>query len=106
MLFRSKEVERIVGRRPTRRWGPRVVDVDILSYGNLVVSMDALEIPHPRMAERAFVMIPLADLDPDWVHPATGATASVLVNALPAQEREGVVRVGPAPVFAFPESRA
>ena len=106
LLARVKEVERIVGRRPTRRWGPRVVDVDILSYGNLVVSMDALEIPHPRMAERAFVMIPLADLDPDWVHPATGATASVLVNALSAQEREGVVRVGPAPVFGFPESRA
>lgn len=106
LLARVKEIERVVGRRPTRRWGPRVVDVDILGYGDLVVSMDALEIPHVRMAERAFVMIPLMDLDPNWVHPATGVTASVLVNGLPAQEREGVVRVGPAPAFAVAEGRA
>ena len=99
LLARVKEIEHIVGRRPTRRWGPRIVDVDILAYGDLSARTSALEIPHPRMAERAFVMVPLADLDPAWMHPVLGLTATAMVAALPASDRRGVVRVGPAPQF-------
>ena len=97
LLTRVKEIETIVGRRPTRRWGPRVVDVDILAYGDLIATTSALEIPHPRMAERAFVMVPLADLDPAWVHPTLGLPVRTIVESLPATDRDGVVCVGLAP---------
>ena len=94
LLARVKDIESIVGRRPTRRWGPRVVDVDILAYGELIAATRALEIPHPRMTERAFVMVPLADVDPAWVHPTLGLTATAILAALPATDRDGVVCVG------------
>lgn len=104
LLARVKEIEFAVGRRPTRRWGPRVVDVDILAYGNVVASTPSLEIPHPRMAERAFVMVPMIDLDPTWVHPATRLTATELVDALAPSDRNSVIWVGQAPRFVRPDT--
>lgn len=102
LLARVKEVEHAVGRRPTRRWGPRVVDVDILAYGDLAEKAPDLEIPHPRMVDRAFVMVPFAELDPTWVHPVLGVTATELVEAMPPADRGAVVRLGPAPMPSPP----
>ena len=62
LLRVAKAVEREGGRRPTRRWGPRVIDVDILLFGNQTVASPDLVIPHPRIAERAFVVRSLAEL--------------------------------------------
>ena len=62
LLRAVKSVEREGGRRPTRRWGPRIIDVDILLFGNETVSSRDLVIPHPRIAERPFVVEGLADL--------------------------------------------
>ena len=62
LLRVAKAVEREGGRRPTRRWGPRVIDVDILLFGNQTVTSPNLVIPHPRIAERAFVVRSLAEL--------------------------------------------
>lgn len=59
--------ERAFGRVRTTRWGPRTLDIDILLYGDAPVSLENLTIPHPRMIERAFVMVPLADIAPDVV---------------------------------------
>jgi len=59
------ETEKDFGRVRTTRWGPRTLDIDILLYGNTPVSLENLTIPHPRMIERAFVMVPLADIAPD-----------------------------------------
>lgn len=98
LLDRVKGIEREVGRRPTRRWGPRVVDIDILAYGDLVNDSPRLVIPHPRMTERAFVMVPLADLDPGWLHPAVGRTAAAIAAEFPPTVRSTIVRVGPAPM--------
>ena len=75
------------------------MSIDILAYGEVITATRALEIPHPRMAERAFVMVPLADLDPAWMHPVLGLTATAMVAALPVSDRNGVLRVGPAPRF-------
>ncbi len=66
LLAAAKEVERSVGRTPTRRWGPREIDVDVLLYEGVRISGDLLTIPHPRMRERLFVLLPLRDLCPDW----------------------------------------
>ncbi len=64
-----KHIETGLGREPTFRYGPRLIDIDILSIGSLVLDTLELVIPHPRMLERAFVLVPLAEVAPGWVHP-------------------------------------
>jgi 2-amino-4-hydroxy-6-hydroxymethyldihydropteridine diphosphokinase len=69
LLARALEVERMLGRdrRRERRWGPRTVDIDILAYDDLALAAPDLLLPHPRMFERAFVLVPLAEIAPDRV---------------------------------------
>jgi 2-amino-4-hydroxy-6-hydroxymethyldihydropteridine diphosphokinase len=64
LLKKLQEIENNLGRVRVIRWGPRTVDLDILLYGNETINEPGLEIPHPRMHQRAFVMVPLADLNP------------------------------------------
>jgi 2-amino-4-hydroxy-6-hydroxymethyldihydropteridine diphosphokinase len=81
-------IERELGRVRDVPKGPRTLDIDILFYGNGVLQSPDLEIPHPRIADRRFVLAPLADLAPDLRHPLTGRTVSeMLQNAPPAALR-------------------
>lgn len=66
LLRAVKQVEKSVGRTPTYRWGPREIDVDILLYDDLRMDTEALTVPHPRMTERLFVLLPLRELLPGW----------------------------------------
>lgn len=59
------------GRVRQERWGPRTLDLDLLLYGDLILKTQTLQIPHPRMTQRGFVLVPLAEIAPDWVHPVT-----------------------------------
>jgi len=70
-------IEEKMGRVRGVRWGPRVIDLDLLFYGNTVLNEPNLIVPHPRMAARAFVLAPLADLDPDLVIPGQGRVADL-----------------------------
>ncbi len=84
LLAALQAIERRFGRTPGRRNGPRPLDLDILFFGERVVAEPTLEIPHPRMAERGFVLVPAADIAPTWRHPATGRTvAEMLANLGP-----------------------
>jgi 2-amino-4-hydroxy-6-hydroxymethyldihydropteridine diphosphokinase len=67
LLTRAQECERALGRNraPERRWGPRTIDIDLLAYDDLVLIDPDLILPHPRMLERAFVLVPLAEIAPD-----------------------------------------
>ena len=75
LLDALQAIEHTIGRRPGRRWGPRPIDLDILTYDNQRIDTDRLTVPHPRLTERGFVLRPLADLAPDHVLP--GQTQSV-----------------------------
>jgi len=77
-----KQIERELGRQVTFRNGPRVIDLDILFYGDRILDKDRLVIPHPRLHERAFVLVPLADLAPDLYHPVFGKTIRVLLQSI------------------------
>ena len=88
LLKVSKDVELEVGRTPTFLYGPRVIDIDILFYDELVLDLQSLTIPHPRIGERAFVLVPLVDLSPEWIHPILGLTVKELAERV--KEREGV----------------
>jgi 2-amino-4-hydroxy-6-hydroxymethyldihydropteridine diphosphokinase len=74
LLEHLKHLENELGRTPTFRWGPRLIDIDILFYDSLVLSSPQLVIPHPRLHERAFVLVPLADIAPDFLHLVLGKT--------------------------------
>ena len=65
LLARLKEVEVEIGRTPSPRWGPREIDLDLLTYGDETIDDDELRVPHPRMSERAFVLVPLAEIASD-----------------------------------------
>lgn len=87
LLIAIKQMERRIGRRKTERNGPRQIDIDIVLYGDRVVDdPPVLIVPHPRMAERGFVLIPAAEIAGDWPHPVLNVT----VDALAATIRDSV----------------
>lgn len=78
------ELERESGRERRERWGPRTLDIDILTYGNAQIDEPGLQVPHPRIAERAFVLAPLAEIAPGLV--LNGIEIATQLSALPASD--------------------
>ena len=104
------DVETAHGRKRTSRWAARVMDLDLIALGDAVrpdaatwrrwealppdaaatATPDQLILPHPRLAERGFVLAPLADVAPDWRHPVTGLSVAAMLDALPPEAMDGV----------------
>jgi 2-amino-4-hydroxy-6-hydroxymethyldihydropteridine diphosphokinase len=84
LLSRVGRIERALGRVRTSAKGPRTIDIDILLYANAVVHSPKLDIPHPRMAERRFVLMPMVNLAPDLRHPLSHRSMRELLEAAPA----------------------
>jgi 2-amino-4-hydroxy-6-hydroxymethyldihydropteridine diphosphokinase len=76
LLDLAKSTEGQMGRQPSFRYGPRLIDIDVLIYDQLQLEDERLTLPHPRLTQRAFVLIPLAQLAPDLLIPGTGKTAA------------------------------
>ncbi|MBN9674057.1 2-amino-4-hydroxy-6-hydroxymethyldihydropteridine diphosphokinase [Roseibium aggregatum] len=96
LLKRCLEVELELGRVRDIRWGPRIIDIDLLIHGVAKVEEPDLEVPHPRMAERAFVLIPLAEIWPD-APLGDGRTAAQALETCP--DRDGVVKLDGDPAL-------
>ena len=86
LLHYLKELEVKLGRQPTFNYGPRQIDIDILIYDQLIYNSPELKIPHPRLSERAFVLVPLVDLAPDLLHPISGSTMRQLLSKVDASK--------------------
>lgn len=85
-------IESHLGRERVIRFGPRTIDLDILLYNNENMKTERLTIPHPRMHERGFVLIPLAEIAPNAILPPIGTTSKELLNELPEAEKKGIVK--------------
>jgi 2-amino-4-hydroxy-6-hydroxymethyldihydropteridine diphosphokinase len=92
LFKRAQEVERALGRRRAQesRWGPRPVDIDLLAYDDLALATPELTLPHPRLFERAFVLVPLADIAPDRL-----ISGIRVRDALSKVDRTGIERLSP-----------
>lgn len=113
LLALLHEVETELGRVRAERWGARVIDLDLVALGDMLRPdaptqahwaalpperaaqelPDRLILPHPRLAERSFVLVPLADIAPDWRHPATGLDIATMLAARPAAERAEITPI-------------
>jgi 2-amino-4-hydroxy-6-hydroxymethyldihydropteridine diphosphokinase len=90
LLCAIKTIEQDLGRRATRHWGPRVIDIDILFFSNLIIDTPDLKIPHPHIAARAFVLVPLADIAPNLIHPQSHQSIDTMLRSV---ERGTVRRI-------------
>lgn len=90
LLQKLKRIEKALGRVETFRNGPRLIDLDILFYDQEILDGKRIQIPHPRLQDRAFVLVPLDELAPDFVHPVLGETVHELLMKI---DREGVRRL-------------
>ena len=81
-----KQLEVELGREKSVRWGPRLIDLDILFYDDLIIDTPPLVIPHPRMQERAFVLVPLADIASGFTHPVFGRSVGELLAEIDGRE--------------------
>ncbi len=90
LLTLAKGIESKLGRAASKSNAPRPIDIDILFYGDQVIETPELVIPHPRLAERAFVLVPLAEITPDLRHPVIGKTIQELLQRLP--QTQGVFK--------------
>ncbi len=91
LLILAKGIESKLGRVLSQSNAPRPIDIDILFYGDQVIETPELVIPHPRLAERAFVLVPLAEIAPDFRHPVIGKTVNELSQRL--TETQGVLKL-------------
>jgi 2-amino-4-hydroxy-6-hydroxymethyldihydropteridine diphosphokinase len=86
LLHALKRLEEELGRRPNRRYGPRAIDIDVLFYDEWLVDSQELTIPHPMLAQRAFVLAPLAEIAPNFRHPRIHGSITELVASVAAQD--------------------
>lgn len=95
LLYRCRELEVLAGRDRAReeRWGPRILDLDLLIARSAVCRGPDLDLPHPRLHERCFALEPAAELVPDWVHPLLGLTIEVLTEEARRREPDAIIEV-------------
>lgn len=92
LLVSLLSVEHKLGRKREEKWGPRIIDLDIILYDDLVIETEELAIPHPMMHLRGFVLVPLLEIAPDLTHPVLNVSLSKLLEEL--KDTKGVIKIG------------
>ena len=87
------DIEKMLGRVRREKWGPRIIDIDILYYDNEIIDEKDLKVPHPYMQERRFSLVPLHEISPDWVHPVLHKSVSQML--IDCEDRGEVVKTEP-----------
>ena len=85
-------IEKAMGRTRDEKWGPRIIDIDILFFGNEIIALTDLEIPHPGISSRNFVLVPMNDIAPEFFHPVLKKTMATLLEECP--DRSGYTNEG------------
>ena len=80
LLQKALKLENSMGRERGEKWGSRIIDIDLLFYGNRVIDTETLKLPHPGIESRRFTLIPLAEMDPEWMHPISLKTMESLLS--------------------------
>ena len=80
-------IEQEMGRTRTKKWGPRIIDLDILFYDDLILKQEELEIPHPGIAERSFVLAPMNEIAPEFIHPKLKKSIQALLIEVPNPQK-------------------
>ena len=80
LLRKCQQIENRLGRVRNEHWDSRTIDIDILAYGEECIDAEILKIPHPEMEKRSFVLVPLLEISPEWVHPKTGVGIRMLLE--------------------------
>lgn len=83
LLQKIHHIEQTLGRQRTLKWGQRTLDIDILFYGDALIDLPELKIPHPYLQERRFALVPLKEIAPDFLHPGLNKTVSRLLEECP-----------------------
>lgn len=83
VLSATQEIELLLGRQKAEKWGPRIIDIDLLYYNEQVINAGGLTVPHPQIQNRRFTLAPLAEMAPQFVHPVTGKTQQQLLQECP-----------------------
>lgn len=83
VLLATQEIELLLGRQKTEKWGPRIIDIDLLYYNEQVINTDGLTVPHPQIQNRRFTLAPLAEIAPQFTHPVIGKTQLQLLQECP-----------------------
>ncbi len=83
VLEKITEIEQHLGRIRDQKWGPRLIDIDLLYYGSVIIHEENLVVPHPEIPQRRFVLEPLMDIAPDWIHPELNLSTRELLEQTP-----------------------
>lgn len=87
LLQACLSIEQAMGRTRAEKWGPRIIDLDILFYDDLILKQDGLEIPHPGIAERSFVLAPMCEIAPEFIHPKLKKSIQILLTEIPKPQQ-------------------
>ena len=88
MLLLCQQIEEEFGRERSIKWGPRTMDIDIIAWSGGVFNQEGLVVPHPRMHQRLFVLQPMEEICPDWVHPSIQVTIEELIERIHINENQ------------------